>query len=133
MNCWSPLSLAVLSSFDWQRQMRFSRAPGEKGAVEVDIGVASLAYGWAYHGNAERMVITALTDRCFLALTTALHFGMGGAPAGVHKRGEDADAVRARSQPGPTRAYAELLGGDGDALPQSLPHRHMSGGCMGLL
>ncbi|KAL8431248.1 hypothetical protein ACSSS7_005396 [Eimeria intestinalis] len=69
------------SNFDWESQLRFywDAAIGD---VEVRQCNGKFRYGYEYQGLNGHLVITPLTDRCIMTLTTALTFFLGGAPAG---------------------------------------------------
>uniref|UniRef100_A0A673VKH9 Dynein axonemal heavy chain 17 n=1 Tax=Suricata suricatta TaxID=37032 RepID=A0A673VKH9_SURSU len=68
-------------AFTWQSQLRH-RWDEEKRHCFANICDAQIQYSYEYLGNTPRLVITPLTDRCYITLTQSLHLIMGGAPAG---------------------------------------------------
>jgi dynein heavy chain len=71
--------------FNWQSQLRFY---WDSDANDVTVKICDFVttYSYEYIGNCNRLVITPLTDRCFVTLTVALKLFLGGAPAGTVRR-----------------------------------------------
>ncbi|EGD79180.1 outer dynein arm heavy chain beta [Salpingoeca rosetta] len=68
-------------AFDWQCQLRHIWDEQAK-LCRVHICDARFNYAYEYLGNVPRLVVTPLTDRCYITLTQSLHLIMSGAPAG---------------------------------------------------
>uniref|UniRef100_A0A7N6A473 Dynein heavy chain 9, axonemal n=1 Tax=Anabas testudineus TaxID=64144 RepID=A0A7N6A473_ANATE len=68
-------------AFVWLSQLRHRWGEKEKHCF-ANICDAQFLYSYEYLGNTPRLVITPLTDRCYITLTQSLHLTMSGAPAG---------------------------------------------------
>uniref|UniRef100_A0AAV2MDL9 AAA+ ATPase domain-containing protein n=1 Tax=Knipowitschia caucasica TaxID=637954 RepID=A0AAV2MDL9_KNICA len=68
-------------AFQWLSQLRHCWKD-QVGHCFVNICDAQFQYSYEYLGNTPRLVVTPLTDRCYITLTQSLHLTMSGAPAG---------------------------------------------------
>ncbi len=73
------------TDFRWLYHLRYTynpKAPKLTEKLMISLSNAKFFYGFEYLGIGERLVQTPLTDKCYLTLTQALHFRMGGSPFG---------------------------------------------------
>ena len=74
-------SILLAREFEWESQLRFYWNKDVNDIV-INQCTGSFSYCYEYQGLNGRLVITPLTDRCVMTLTTALTFKLGGSPAG---------------------------------------------------
>jgi dynein heavy chain len=74
-------SILSAKAFEWESQLRFYW-DNNKNDIAIRQCTGVFDYCYEYQGLNGRLVITPLTDRCIMTLTTALTFKLGGSPAG---------------------------------------------------
>lgn len=65
--------------FEWAKRLRYYF---EENKIMLKQHDAIIEYGYEYLGATTRLIITPLTERCYLTLTNAVNLHLGGSPAG---------------------------------------------------
>ena len=90
-------NVSKTTDFEWISQLRYywEDTPNDNGMknwggrnnlgeqnIVVRMVQCQYPYGYEYLGASARLVVTPLTDRCYMTLMGAMHIKLGGAPAG---------------------------------------------------
>lgn len=73
--------VASVNEFKWIKQLKYY---WDEEAEDIRIRQVSacLSYGYEFMGPTSRLVITPLTDKCWITISNALHIKLGANPAG---------------------------------------------------
>ena len=71
----------TVNSFTWQMQLRFYWDLEIDDCLVKQV-MSRILYGFEYQGACSRLVVTPLTDKCWMTITGGMHVKLGGAPAG---------------------------------------------------
>ncbi|CAK72703.1 unnamed protein product (macronuclear) [Paramecium tetraurelia] len=78
-------SVEGILDFKWQQQLRFYH---DEESVLGRQANAKIMYGYEYLGSTTRLIITPLTDRCWMTITGAFGLKLGAAPYGPSATGK---------------------------------------------
>jgi dynein heavy chain 2, cytosolic len=68
-----------IGDWNWHKQLKFLE---ESSGIKLAMANSTFDYTFEYQGNAQKLVYTPLTDKCYLTLTQAMQMGLGGNPYG---------------------------------------------------
>ena len=88
--------VTAVTDWQWQKQLRYYLGRPDA-ACTVRMCDAKFSYSYEYQGNANKLVHTPLTDKCYLVLTQGMHLGYGGNPYGPAGTGKT-ESVKALAQ-----------------------------------
>lgn len=77
------LNVSSVTEFKWLQQLRYEwNEDVPESPCQIKQVSACMNYGYEYMGATSRLVITPLTDRCWITISNALHIKLGANPAG---------------------------------------------------
>ncbi|OQR87427.1 dynein heavy chain [Achlya hypogyna] len=75
------LRVTTTADFNWKKQLRYGWSV-DVDDVTIEQSNVHIRYGYEYMGATSRLVITPLTDRCWMTITGAYDLRLGASPSG---------------------------------------------------